>query len=93
VNGLSVNQRMNNPLPVSLGGTGTSSFENKKFLWYNTSSGLIESSGVSSGGLGGGIEFNTTTPLTGGDVISRIVNTDNTMSIVTRNLSPGDISA
>jgi hypothetical protein len=36
VNGTSINDRINNPISVFNGGTGTSSFAHRQFLWYDT---------------------------------------------------------
>jgi hypothetical protein len=97
VNGTSINDRINNPISVFNGGTGTNSFANHQFLWYDSESKMITASGFSSSS-GGSAPYShpvyTGIPLSGANVLSSIsVTSAGTLTTASRTLAAGDISA
>jgi len=94
VNGTSINDRINNPISVFNGGTGTNSFAHRQFLWYDSDSKMITASGFSSSSGGGsGMSDYNGGLLGGANVISKINIASGVMTTASRPLTPGDIGA
>lgn len=94
VNGTSINDRINNPISVFNGGTGTNSFANHQFLWYDSESKMITASGFSSSSGGGsGMTDYPGVLLGGANVISYINIASGVMTTASRTLAAADISA